>query len=164
MVGTAPGAGALSSPLQPLGFVGVWMPVTVVVLAAGQGKRMHSDLPKVLQPLAGTAAARARARRRHERSRRPRSTSSTVMAATRVRAAFPDETDLRWTLQAEQLGTGHAVMQALPSDSRRSQVLVLLGDVPLVGARTLQRLVAGSENESRAARPRSSTILRATAA
>jgi bifunctional UDP-N-acetylglucosamine pyrophosphorylase / glucosamine-1-phosphate N-acetyltransferase len=145
VVVTAAGAGALSSSLQPLGFVGVWMPVTVVVLAAGQGKRMHSDLPKVLQPLAG------RPMLAHVLA-----TARTLSPAAihivyghggdAVKAAFSDETDLRWTLQAIQLGTGHAVMQALPSIPDDHQVLVLLGDVPIVRARTLQRLVNDSAN------------------
>ncbi len=61
-----------------------------------------------------------------------------------MKAAFADQPDLRWTLQSEQLGTGHAVMQAMPSIPDDHQVLVLLGDVPLVRTRTLQRLVNDS--------------------
>ncbi|HLF10860.1 MAG TPA: bifunctional UDP-N-acetylglucosamine diphosphorylase/glucosamine-1-phosphate N-acetyltransferase GlmU [Gammaproteobacteria bacterium] len=118
------------------------MPVTVVVLAAGQGKRMHSELPKVLQPLAGRPllghvldAARAL---------QPAAIHVVYgHGGDRVRAAFADQ-DLRWTLQSEQLGTGHAVEQALPSIPDDHQVLVLYGDVPLVRSKTLQRLVADS--------------------
>jgi len=119
------------------------VPVSVVILAAGQGKRMHSDLPKVLQPLAG------------------RPLLAHVLAAARaldpaaihivyghggdeVKAAFADQSDLRWVLQSQQLGTGHAVLQALPSIPDDHQVLVLLGDVPLVSARTLRRLINDS--------------------
>ena len=119
------------------------MPVSVVILAAGQGKRMHSDLPKVLQPLAG------------------RPLLAHVLAAARaldpaaihvvyghggdaVKAAFTGQSDLRWALQAQQLGTGHAVLQALPSIPDDHQVLIALGDVPLVSTRTLQRLVNDS--------------------
>jgi bifunctional UDP-N-acetylglucosamine pyrophosphorylase/glucosamine-1-phosphate N-acetyltransferase len=126
----------LSSRFRPV-------PVSVVVLAAGQGKRMHSDLPKVLQPLAG------------------RPLLAHVLATARVlepaaihvvyghggdavKAAFASQPDLHWTLQSQQLGTGHAVMQALPSIPDDHQVLVLLGDVPLVSPRTLQRLVNDS--------------------
>jgi bifunctional UDP-N-acetylglucosamine pyrophosphorylase/glucosamine-1-phosphate N-acetyltransferase len=114
-----------------------------VILAAGQGKRMHSDLPKVLQPLAG------------------RPLLAHVLAAARaldpaaihvvyghggdaVKAAFAGQPELRWVLQSQQLGTGHAVLQALPSIPDDHQVLVLLGDVPLVAARTLQRLINDS--------------------
>jgi bifunctional UDP-N-acetylglucosamine pyrophosphorylase/glucosamine-1-phosphate N-acetyltransferase len=121
------------------------MPLSLVILAAGQGKRMHSDLPKVLQPLAG------------------RSLLGHVLAAARalqpdgihvvyghggdqVRAAFPDA-DLQWALQAEQLGTGHAVAQAMPPIPDDHQVLVLYGDVPLINTDTLRQLidVAGPE-------------------
>jgi bifunctional UDP-N-acetylglucosamine pyrophosphorylase/glucosamine-1-phosphate N-acetyltransferase len=119
------------------------VPVSVVVLAAGQGKRMHSDLPKVLQPLAGRpmlAHVLAAARRLEP------ATIQVVYGhgGDEVKAAFASEPDLRWTLQSEQLGTGHAVMQALPSIPDDNQVLVLLGDVPLVSPRTLQRLVNDS--------------------
>ena len=118
------------------------MPVTVVVLAAGQGKRMHSDLPKVLQPLAGRPlldhvldAAKAL---------QPAAIHVVYgHGGDRVRAAFADH-ELSWTLQSEQLGTGHAVAQALPSIPDDHEVLVLFGDVPLVRSRTLQRLVADS--------------------
>src|SRR5690606_29766822 len=58
-----------------------------------------------------------------------------------VKAAFPDA-DLAWAHQAEQLGTGHAVMQAMPAIPDEHMVLVLCGDVPLVRAETLQRLAA----------------------
>ena len=118
------------------------MPVSVVILAAGQGKRMNSALPKVLQPLAG------------------RPMLAHVLASARaldpaaihvvyghggdtVKAAFPDA-DVSWVLQERQLGTGHAVAQALPSIPDDHQVLVLLGDVPLVSKKTLQRLVKDS--------------------
>jgi bifunctional UDP-N-acetylglucosamine pyrophosphorylase/glucosamine-1-phosphate N-acetyltransferase len=61
-----------------------------------------------------------------------------------VRAAFAGEGDLRWEPQAEQLGTGHALMQALPSIPDDHRVLVLFGDVPLVRAATLERLLEAS--------------------
>jgi bifunctional UDP-N-acetylglucosamine pyrophosphorylase/glucosamine-1-phosphate N-acetyltransferase len=114
------------------------MALSVVILAAGQGKRMRSDLPKVLQPLAGrpllahvldTAAALNPA-------------AIHVVyghGGEAVREALPDA-PCRWVLQAEQLGTGHAVAQALPAIADSDQVLVLCGDVPLVKASTLERL------------------------
>jgi bifunctional UDP-N-acetylglucosamine pyrophosphorylase/glucosamine-1-phosphate N-acetyltransferase len=61
-----------------------------------------------------------------------------------VKAAFAGQSDLRWVLQSQQLGTGHAVLQALPSIPDDHQVVVALGDVPLVSTRTLQRLVNDS--------------------
>ena len=110
----------------------------IVILAAGQGKRMRSALPKVLQPLSDrpllghvlrTAASLGPSR------------TCVVFGhgGDAVRAAFPDA-GVEWALQAEQLGTGHAVMQALPVLSRDEPVLVLYGDVPLLRADTLARL------------------------
>jgi bifunctional UDP-N-acetylglucosamine pyrophosphorylase/glucosamine-1-phosphate N-acetyltransferase len=118
------------------------MPLDVIVLAAGLGKRMRSDLPKVLHPLAGRPllahvidAARALAPRKifvvHGHG------------ADKVRAAFPDS-GVDWVLQAEQLGTGHAVLQALPQLSPDANVLILYGDVPLVRPATLKRLLEGA--------------------
>jgi len=88
------------------------MPLSVVILAAGQGKRMGSDLPKVLQPLAGRpllahVVATARALQPD---------AIYVVhghGAKQVRAAIPGG-DIRWSLQSEQKGTGHAVAQAMP--------------------------------------------------
>jgi len=114
------------------------MPLDVIVLAAGQGKRMRSQLPKVLHPLAGRPllahvldTARALAPRR------------TVVVhghgAEQVRAGFAGQ-ELDWVLQAEQLGTGHAVREALPRLGEDGEVLILYGDVPLVRPETLKRL------------------------
>src|SRR3989441_11703871 len=118
------------------------MTLDVIVLAAGVGKRMRSDLPKVLHPLAGRPllahvldAARTLAPRK----------IFVVQGhgAERVRAAFPDA-GVDWVLQAEQLGTGHAVLQALPQVSSDADVLVLYGDLPLVRPATLKRLLEGA--------------------
>ena len=118
------------------------MPLSVVILAAGQGKRMKSDLPKVLQPLAGrpllghvldTAGGLAAA-------------ATYVVyghGGEQVPTAFEGR-DVRWVLQAEQHGTGHAVMQAMPTIPDDHLVLVLYGDVPLVQLDTLARLVAAA--------------------
>ena len=110
-----------------------------IILAAGIGKRMRSDLPKVLHPLAGRpllghvldTARSLGVRRMHVVHGH---------GAEKVRAAFPDK-DIEWVLQAEQLGTGHAVLQALPRLSRDADVVILYGDVPLVRAATLKRLI-----------------------
>jgi bifunctional UDP-N-acetylglucosamine pyrophosphorylase / glucosamine-1-phosphate N-acetyltransferase len=114
------------------------MPLEIIVLAAGQGKRMRSQLPKILHPLAGRpllghvlASARALGPRK-----------MVVVhghGAEQVRAAFPGS-DVEWALQAEQLGTGHAVQQAMPHISQDADVLILYGDVPLVRPDTLKRL------------------------
>jgi bifunctional UDP-N-acetylglucosamine pyrophosphorylase/glucosamine-1-phosphate N-acetyltransferase len=119
------------------------VPVTIVVLAAGQGKRMHSALPKVLQPLAGRPLLGHVLQA--ARSLGPAAIHIVYgHGGDAVKAAFASQTDLNWTLQSEQLGTGHAVMQAIPSIPDDHQVLVLLGDVPLVRTRTLQRLINDS--------------------
>jgi bifunctional UDP-N-acetylglucosamine pyrophosphorylase/glucosamine-1-phosphate N-acetyltransferase len=118
------------------------MPLSVVILAAGQGKRMKSDLPKVLQPLAGRpllahvldTAAGLEAAATH------------VVyghGGEQVLQAFKGR-DVHWALQAEQHGTGHAVMQAMPQIPDDHLVLVLYGDVPLVQLDTLARLVAAA--------------------
>jgi bifunctional UDP-N-acetylglucosamine pyrophosphorylase/glucosamine-1-phosphate N-acetyltransferase len=115
------------------------MPIEIVVLAAGQGKRMRSQLPKILHPLAGRplvahalAAARALAPRKlvvvHGHG------------AEQVRAACAAE-GAEWVLQPEQLGTGHAVQQAMPRISPDADVLIVYADVPLVRPETLKRLV-----------------------
>ncbi len=112
--------------------------MNVVILAAGQGKRMHSDLPKVLHPLAGRpllAHVIATAR----------SLEPGVICIVyghggeRVRAAL-DAPGLVWAKQAPQLGTGHALAQALPQLNTRVPTLVLYGDVPLTRMHTLRAL------------------------
>ncbi|MEO1080816.1 MAG: bifunctional UDP-N-acetylglucosamine diphosphorylase/glucosamine-1-phosphate N-acetyltransferase GlmU [Pseudomonadota bacterium] len=118
------------------------MKLEVIILAAGQGTRMRSALPKVLHPLArqpllghvlqsarSLAAARIHVVVGH--------------GAEQVREAF-DAPDINWVLQAEQLGTGHAVLQAVPEVASESTVLVLYGDVPLMRSATLEKLVASS--------------------
>jgi bifunctional UDP-N-acetylglucosamine pyrophosphorylase / glucosamine-1-phosphate N-acetyltransferase len=115
------------------------MNLSVVILAAGQGKRMNSDLPKVLQPLAGQpllqhviGAARA-----------VNPDNIYVVyghGGAQVQAALAHE-NVEWILQAEQLGTGHAVMQAMCVIPDDHTVLVLYGDVPLISAGSLSKLV-----------------------
>ena len=121
------------------------MPLSIVILAAGQGKRMASDLPKVLQPLAG----RPLLAHVIDTARALQPAAIHVVhghGAERVRETFPDG-DIQWTLQAEQLGTGHAVLQAMPAVPDDHTVLVLYGDVPLLRAATLAEL-AGHVNGS----------------
>ncbi|MGZ5032079.1 MAG: bifunctional UDP-N-acetylglucosamine diphosphorylase/glucosamine-1-phosphate N-acetyltransferase GlmU [Usitatibacter sp.] len=111
----------------------------VVVLAAGQGKRMHSDLPKVLHPLAG----RPLLSHALETARRLAPQRLCVVighGAHRVRERIPDS-DVVWVVQDQQLGTGHAVMQALPHLDMEGTVLVVYGDVPLIASGTLCSLV-----------------------
>jgi bifunctional UDP-N-acetylglucosamine pyrophosphorylase/glucosamine-1-phosphate N-acetyltransferase len=114
--------------------------LSIVILAAGQGTRMRSALPKVLQTLAG------RPMLAHVIDCAMELGANDVCVVSgyggdRVRAAFPDET-LRWALQAQQKGTGHAVMQALSDTPEGNRVLVLYGDVPLLQRETLEALLA----------------------
>ena len=114
--------------------------MSVLILAAGQGKRMKSDLPKVLQPLAGKPLLR------HVVDTARSLNADTIHVVyghggEQVRAAFANDA-LHWALQAEQKGTGHAVMQAMPQVPDDHLVLVLYGDVPLINLQTLQQLIA----------------------
>ncbi|MDR2209566.1 MAG: bifunctional UDP-N-acetylglucosamine diphosphorylase/glucosamine-1-phosphate N-acetyltransferase GlmU [Azoarcus sp.] len=110
----------------------------VVILAAGQGKRMRSALPKVLQPLAGRPLlAHVLASARMLGARRVCVVYGHGGEAVRSRLDAPD---LVWVEQNPQQGTGHAVLQAVPHLSADARVLVLYGDVPLIGTSTLARL------------------------
>ena len=120
------------------------MPLSIVILAAGQGKRMQSLLPKVLQPLAGEpllghviSAARLL---------KPEAIHIVYgHGGDQVKAKFANDS-LHWALQAEQLGTGHALAQAMTEISDDHSVLVLFGDVPLIQVSTLQSLLDASGN------------------
>ncbi|HDR9208123.1 bifunctional UDP-N-acetylglucosamine diphosphorylase/glucosamine-1-phosphate N-acetyltransferase GlmU [Burkholderia vietnamiensis] len=113
--------------------------MNIVILAAGTGKRMRSALPKVLHPLAGRpllshVIATAR-------TLQPSRLVVVVgHGAEQVQAAVAAP-DVQFAVQAEQLGTGHAVRQALPLLDPAQPTLVLYGDVPLTRATTLKRLV-----------------------
>jgi bifunctional UDP-N-acetylglucosamine pyrophosphorylase/glucosamine-1-phosphate N-acetyltransferase len=122
--------------------------LNVVILAAGKGTRMRSDLPKVLHPLAGKpmlAHVLATARQ---------------LDATKICVVYghggelvPRQLaapDVSWALQEPQLGTGHAVLQALPHVDAVSPAptLVLYGDVPLTRVETLQRLIACADENT----------------
>jgi bifunctional UDP-N-acetylglucosamine pyrophosphorylase / glucosamine-1-phosphate N-acetyltransferase len=116
------------------------MPLSIVILAAGQGKRMKSDLPKVLQPLAGKPMLAHLL----DTVRALRAAAIHVVyghGGERVKQVLASE-QVNWVLQAEQLGTGHAVAQAIPAIPDDHQVLVLFGDVPRVRLSTLEQLVA----------------------
>ncbi|MGH8433002.1 MAG: bifunctional UDP-N-acetylglucosamine diphosphorylase/glucosamine-1-phosphate N-acetyltransferase GlmU [Pseudomonas sp.] len=114
------------------------MSLDIVILAAGQGTRMRSALPKVLHPVAGKSMLG------HvidsARQLQPQSIQVVIgHGAETVRERLAAD-DLSFVLQAQQLGTGHAVAQALPKLSAEN-VLILYGDVPLIEVDTLQRLL-----------------------
>ncbi|QTF10548.1 bifunctional UDP-N-acetylglucosamine diphosphorylase/glucosamine-1-phosphate N-acetyltransferase GlmU [Brenneria izadpanahii] len=113
--------------------------MSVVILAAGKGTRMYSDIPKVLHPLAGKPMVR-----------HVIDAAMTVGAqhvhlvyghgGDLLKSALSDR-ELNWVLQAEQLGTGHAMQQAAPYFADDEDILMLYGDVPLISPSTLQRLL-----------------------
>jgi bifunctional UDP-N-acetylglucosamine pyrophosphorylase/glucosamine-1-phosphate N-acetyltransferase len=113
--------------------------LNILVLAAGQGTRMRSALPKVLHRLAGRPLLA------HVLDT-ARSLEPVRLAVVHghggeaVRAAFP-QADLQWVEQREQRGTGHAVREALHALDPAAMVLILYGDVPLIRAQTLRALV-----------------------
>lgn len=112
----------------------------IVILAAGEGKRMKSATAKVLQKIAG----RPMLAHVIETARTLRPAGIHVVyghGGEQVRAAFAGQDDLRWSEQEQRLGTGHAVQQAMPGVPQDARVLVLYGDVPLIAAPTLQRLL-----------------------
>lgn len=126
------------------------MSLNIVILAAGQGKRMASRLPKVLHPLAGkpllahvleTACAL-----------NPRRLVVVVgHGGDAVRAHFADTPTAllaQWIEQKPQLGTGHAVLQALPLLDKQHPTLVLYGDVPLIRPESLRRLQAEAQGDA----------------
>jgi bifunctional UDP-N-acetylglucosamine pyrophosphorylase/glucosamine-1-phosphate N-acetyltransferase len=118
--------------------------MNIVILAAGQGKRMRSSAPKVLHPIAGRpmlAHVIDTARVVSARQPNPRIVVVVGHGAAQVQGAFPEQRDVVFVLQEPQLGTGHAVMQALPHLADDTHTLVLYGDVPLVTAATLDRLL-----------------------
>ncbi|MGE4335514.1 MAG: bifunctional UDP-N-acetylglucosamine diphosphorylase/glucosamine-1-phosphate N-acetyltransferase GlmU [Pigmentiphaga sp.] len=119
--------------------------LTIVVLAAGMGKRMRSDLPKVLHPIAGKPMLA------HVLDNAAALGPDRVVLVTghgghQVQEACADRARLHFAVQEPQLGTGHAVQQAEPLLLPEGVTLVLYGDVPLVQPATLQRLIdaAGS--------------------
>ncbi|EOD78145.1 N-acetylglucosamine-1-phosphate uridyltransferase [Grimontia indica] len=115
------------------------MNFSAVILAAGKGTRMYSNLPKVLHTLAGKPMVK-----------HVIDTCSSLGAKNlhlvyghggdAMKAALAEES-VNWVLQAEQLGTGHAVNQAAPEFSDDEQVLVLYGDVPLISEQTIENLL-----------------------
>lgn len=127
--------------------------MNIVILAAGQGKRMQSALPKVLHTVAGQPMLSHVVRTAHDLAarsdldRRPERVVVVIgHGADQLRAAYSDRADFTFVLQQPQRGTGHAVAQAVPHLDESAPTLVLYGDVPLVQAATLVRLVAAARD------------------
>lgn len=119
------------------------MNLQIIILAAGQGKRMYSNTPKVLHSLAGKPMLT----RVVETAQQLNPDAIHIIyghGGEQIKNSLPD-LPVHWVHQAEQLGTGHAVMQALPHIPPHAQVLVLSADVPLIQAKTLQSLIERSK-------------------
>ncbi len=115
-------------------------PLHVIILAAGEGRRMRSALPKVLHKIAGKPMLQHVV----ETARALKPAAIHIVhghGGDKVQTAMHAESDVDWALQAEQLGTGHAVQQAMALIPNDARVLVLYGDVPLVRADTLQTML-----------------------
>lgn len=117
--------------------------LNIVILAAGKGTRMHSNLPKVLHEIGGKPILS------HvidcAKALKPEKIIVVYgYGGEVVREAFAQE-NITWVNQAEQLGTGHAVQQAAPYLDKDSQTLILLGDVPLVDVNACQQLIASAD-------------------
>ncbi len=115
------------------------MTLSVVILAAGKGKRMVSKLPKVMHPLGGISLLERVVKTAE--SLHPKKIHVVYgNGGSALPEALP-HLPVHWVFQKEQLGTGHAVMQALPSCDDNENVLVLYGDVPVISEHTLRQLL-----------------------
>ncbi len=117
--------------------------LNIIILAAGKGTRMRSDLPKVLHAVGGKPILH------HviDAARQLNPQKIIVVygfGGEQVQQQTPGD-DLHWVLQAEQLGTGHAVQQALPYLSEQGKTLILLGDVPLVDVNACRDMLNQAE-------------------
>ncbi len=121
--------------------------LNIVILAAGKGTRMRSDQPKVMHHLAGRPLLR------HVLNAARAQDPDKIFVVyghggEAVPQAFSDSKDIRWIVQAQQRGTGHAVQQAAPHLDDGGVTLILYGDVPLIAAETLGKLLGTVQNET----------------
>lgn len=115
-------------------------PLSVVILAAGKGTRMYSDLPKVLHPIAGKPMVKHVIDTvKHLNARQINLIYG--HGANLLKEKLADE-PVNWVFQAEQLGTGHAMQQAAPFFADDENIVMLYGDAPLIQQSTLERLIA----------------------
>lgn len=114
--------------------------LSVVILAAGKGTRMYSDLPKVLHPIAGKPMVK------HVIDTAKQLSAHQIHliyghGADLLKAKLSDE-PVNWVYQAEQLGTGHAMQQASPFFADDENIVMLYGDTPLISKETIERLIS----------------------
>lgn len=115
------------------------MNLHILILAAGNGKRMRSTLPKVLHPLAGQPILAHVIKTAQQLN--PKQIHVVYGSGGNTVADYFPQFDLHWVKQPEQLGTADAVAQALPFIADEDRVLILYGDVPLIRVATLQNLL-----------------------
>ena len=118
------------------------MTLSIVILAAGKGTRMNSQLPKVLQPLAGKPILQYVLDTTH--SLQPNNISIVAGHKSEMLKELIKDKNISWRIQDTQLGTGHAVIQAIP-DLKSDKTLILYGDVPLIKKADLQSLIKKSD-------------------
>ena len=118
------------------------MTLSIVILAAGKGTRMNSQLPKVLQPLAGKPILQYVLDTTH--SLQPNNISIVAGHKSEMLRELIKDKNISWRIQNTQLGTGHAVIQAIP-DLNSDKTLILYGDVPLIKKADLQSLIKKSD-------------------
>ena len=118
------------------------MTLSIVILAAGKGTRMNSQLPKVLQPLAGKPILQYVLDTTH--SLKPNNISIVAGHKSEMLRELIKDKNISWQIQDTQLGTGHAVIQAIP-DLNSDKTLILYGDVPLIKKADLQFLIKKSD-------------------
>ena len=118
------------------------MTLSIVILAAGKGTRMNSQLPKVLQPLAGKPILQYVLDITH--SLQPNNISIVAGHKSEMLRELIKDKNISWRIQDTQLGTGHAVIQAIP-DLNSDKTLILYGDVPLIKKADLQSLIKKSD-------------------
>ncbi len=119
--------------------------VSVIILAAGQGSRMKSALPKVLHPIAGKALVQ------HVIDTSYQLNANKIIGVYGYGGDIVPKTinddNVTWVVQAEQLGTGHAVDQAMPELEDNETALILYGDVPLIKTETLKHLIEKAQKD-----------------
>lgn len=122
------------------------MGLEIIILAAGKGTRMHSDLPKVLHKVAGKPMLAHVIETAQQLS--PDAIHVVIGHGAELVKQTIQNDSINWCLQEQQLGTGHAVQQALPNINHDKQnVLILYGDVPLLKTDTLQQLIDDLSNK-----------------
>ncbi|MBX2808556.1 MAG: NTP transferase domain-containing protein, partial [Cellvibrionaceae bacterium] len=136
----------------------MYTPLDIIILAAGKGMRMCSELPKVLHTLGGRSFLSHVVDSAQQLS--PSKIHLVVgHGGDQIKQAFDNNPQLVFIEQQQQLGTGHAVQQALPHLQKNSISLILYGDVPLISATTLSALIQKVDNQAAHAQGKALALL-----